>query len=39
MPLVVEGERNVLLNPKYPQFAQVQIADPKPFRHDERRFR
>jgi hypothetical protein len=29
-PLVVEGEWNVVLNPKHPQFALVQIADPKP---------
>jgi RES domain-containing protein len=36
---VVEGDWNVLLNPKHPRFAQVQIADPKPFRYDERMFR
>jgi RES domain-containing protein len=36
---VVEGEWNVLLNPKHPQFAKVQIADSKPFRYDERMFR
>jgi hypothetical protein len=39
MPLAVEGERNVLLNLKHPQFAQVQIAEPKPFRYDERMYR
>jgi hypothetical protein len=38
-PLVVEGEWNVVLSPKHPQFALVQIADPKPFRYDERMFR
>jgi RES domain-containing protein len=36
---VVEGEWKVLLNPKHPQFAKVQIADSKPFRYDERMFR
>ena len=36
---VVEGEWNVLLNPKHPQLAKVQIADSKPFRYDERMFR
>jgi RES domain-containing protein len=36
---VVEGEWNVLLNPKHPQFAKVQITDSKPFRYDERMFR
>jgi hypothetical protein len=36
---VVEGEWNVLLNPKHLQFAKVQIADSKPFRYDERMFR
>jgi hypothetical protein len=38
-PLVVEGEWNVVLNPMQAQFAQVQIADTKPFRYDERMFR
>ena len=38
-PLVVEGEWNVVLNPKHPQFAQVQIADPKRFRYDQHMFR
>lgn len=36
---VVGGEWNVLLNPKHPRFAQVQIAGSKPFRYDERMFR
>ena len=38
-PLVVEGEWNVLLNPKHPRFVKIQIADSKPFRYDERMFR
>ncbi|MFZ0393303.1 MAG: RES family NAD+ phosphorylase [Terracidiphilus sp.] len=36
---VVEGEWNVLLNPKHPDFAKVEIANPKPFRFDERMLR
>ncbi len=36
---VVEGDWNVLLNPKHPQFAKVEIGSAKPFRFDERMFR
>ncbi len=36
---VVDGEWNVLLNPKHPDFAKIEIAKPKPFRFDERMFR
>ncbi len=36
---VVEGEWNVLLDPKHPEFSKVWIAAPKPFRYDERMFR
>jgi len=36
---VVDGEWNVLLNPKHPDFAKVEIAKPKPFRFDERMFK
>jgi len=36
---VVEGDWNVLLNPKHPEFTKVKIAAPKPFHYDERMFR
>ena len=36
--VVVEGDSNVLLNPKHPQFAKVAIGSVKPFRFDERMF-
>jgi len=36
---VVEGDWNVLLNPKHPQFGKVRIGAAKPFRFDERMFR
>jgi RES domain-containing protein len=36
---VVEGDWNVLLNPKHPEFAKVAIGTAKPFRFDERLFR
>ena len=36
--VVVEGDSNVLLNPKHPQFAKVAIGSVKPFRLDERMF-
>lgn len=36
---VVDGEWNVLLNPKHRDFAKLEIAKPKPFRFDERMFR
>ena len=36
---VVEGDWNVLLNPKHPEFARVAIGPVKPFRFDERLFR
>jgi RES domain-containing protein len=36
---VVEGEWNVLLNPKHLRFVKIQIGDSKPFRYDERMFR
>lgn len=35
---VVEGDWNVLLNPKHPAFGKIQIGEPKPFRFDERMF-
>ncbi len=37
--VVVDGDWNVLLNPKHPQFAKVAIGSAKPFRFDERMFR
>jgi len=36
---VVDGDWNVLLNPKHPQFGKVKIGAAKPFRFDERMFR
>jgi RES domain-containing protein len=36
---VVDEDWNVLLNPKHPDFANVEIGSPKPFRFDERMFR
>lgn len=36
---VVDGDKNVLLNPKHPEFAKIQISEPKPFHYDERMFR
>jgi RES domain-containing protein len=37
--VVVEGDWNVLLNPKHPAFAKVKIGSAKPFRFNERMFR
>jgi RES domain-containing protein len=36
---VVDGDWNVLLNPKHPAFGKVKIGEAKPFRFDERMFR
>jgi len=36
---VVEGDWNVLLNPKHAEFGRVRIGEAKPFRYDERMFR
>jgi RES domain-containing protein len=36
---VVEGDWNVLLNPRHADFSRVQLVAPKPFRYDERMFR
>lgn len=36
---VVDGDWNVLLNPRHPEFAGVEIGDAKRFRFDERLFR
>jgi len=36
---VVDGDWNLLLNPKHPQFAKVATDPVKPFRFDERLFR
>jgi RES domain-containing protein len=36
---VVDGDWNVLLNPKHPEFRKVKIGAAKPFRFDERMFR
>jgi len=37
--VAVDGDWNVLLNPKHSQFAKVAIGSLKPFRFDERMFR
>jgi len=37
--VVVDGDWNVLLNPKHPDFAKVKRGSAKPFRFDERMFR
>ena len=37
--VVVDGDWNVLLNPKHPEFAKVKTGAAKPFRFDERMFR
>jgi len=36
---VVDGDWNLLLNPKHPDFAKAEIGPVKPFRFDERLFR
>jgi RES domain-containing protein len=36
---VVDGDWNVLVNPKHPDFDKVKIGPAKPFRFDERMFR
>jgi RES domain-containing protein len=36
---VVDGEWNVLLNPRHREFAKVEISKPAPFHYDERMFR
>jgi RES domain-containing protein len=37
--VVVEGDWNVLLNPRHADFSKIQLAAPKPFRFDGRMFR
>jgi RES domain-containing protein len=36
---VVDGDWNVLLNPKHSEFARIEIGPARPFRFDERMFR
>jgi RES domain-containing protein len=36
---VVDGDWNVLLNPRHTDFSKVELAALKPFRYDERMFR
>jgi RES domain-containing protein len=36
---VVDGDWNVLLNPRHPNFVQIEIETEKQFRYDERMFR
>lgn len=37
--VVVEGDWNVLLNPRHADFSKIQLASPKPFHYDVRMFR
>ena len=36
--VVVDGERNVLINPKHDEFGQVRVVSQLPFHYDERMF-
>ncbi len=36
---VVDGDSNLLLNPRHPDFPRVRLSSPKPFRYDLRMFR
>ena len=36
---VVDGDWNLLLNPRHPDYSRVSISAAKPFRYDERMFR
>lgn len=36
---VVDGDSNLLLNPRHPDFHRVRLSPPKPFRYDSRMFR
>lgn len=36
---VVDGDSNVLINPRHPDFPRVHLSPPKPFRYDPRMFR
>jgi RES domain-containing protein len=36
---VVEGDWNVLLNPRHVNFSRIQLMTPRPFRYDKRMFR
>jgi RES domain-containing protein len=36
--VVVDGDKNVLLNPTHPDFAKITLAEPIPFRFDPRMF-
>ncbi len=36
---VVDGDSNLFLNPRHPDFPRVRLAPPKPFRYDPRMFR
>jgi RES domain-containing protein len=37
--VVVDGDWNVLLNPRHADFTKIPLADPRPFRYDQRMFR
>jgi RES domain-containing protein len=36
---IVDGDSNVLLNPRHPDFGGVRLSPPRPFRYDPRMFR
>jgi RES domain-containing protein len=36
VPSVIVGERNYVLNPAHPDFAQIEFIEPEPFRFDLR---
>lgn len=36
---VVDGDWNVLLNPRHADFTKLELFTPRPFRYDERMFR
>lgn len=37
--VVVQGDWNVLLNPRHKDFRKIKLSAPRPFRYDERMFR
>jgi|SRR5271163_2098514 len=39
VPVVVDGDWNVLLNPAHPDFGRIVVAPPKPWAFDQRMFR
>jgi RES domain-containing protein len=37
--VVVDGDWNVLLNPRHADFSKIKLFAPRPFHYDERMFR